>query len=152
MFQRYNVIQNIDGTGLTIFFRQKAEKILGFLHLKLQKQIFGRFAMIVFIQLLLVGCIPVDDKIPKEDAQSQIYYAADFKAKKCGTPIPSPPLLVFTDQLQRNLDLCTIAITRLECPFSEYPIICLGIYSPEPIPEIPWYIDFKELTNRRIKF
>jgi hypothetical protein len=109
------------------------------------------FFLIIFLGFL-INCVPVDDKISKEDAQSQIYFAADFKAKKCGTSIPSPPLLVFTDQIQRNLDLCTIAITRLDCPFSEYPIICLGIYSPEPIPDLPWYIDFKELTNRRIKF
>jgi hypothetical protein len=107
---------------------------------------------IISILIFIIGCVPVDDKIPKEDAQSQIYSAAEFKAKKCGTPIPSPPLLVFTDQIQRNLDLCTIAITRMECPFSGYPIICLYIYSPQVIPELPWYFDFKEETNRRFKF
>lgn len=106
----------------------------------------------IVILVLMIGCLPVDDKISKEDAQSQIYFAADFKAKKCGTPIPTPPLIVFTDQIQRNLDLCTIAITRLDCPFADYPIICLGIYSPDAVPNIPWYISFKELSNRRIKF
>ena len=104
------------------------------------------------ILVLMVGCIPVDDKIPKDDAQNQIYFAADFKAKKCGTPIPQPYLIVFTDQLQRNLDLCTIAITRMDCPFDGYPVICLGIYYPEAVPGIPWCFNFKELTKTRIKF
>lgn len=110
--------------------------------------------MKLFILLLvsLIGCIPVDDKISKENAQSQIYAAADFKSKQCGTPIPQPPLLVFTDQLQRNLDLCSIAITRMECPFNGYPIICLGLYTPESVPELPWYANFKELTKQRFNF
>ena len=102
--------------------------------------------------ILLKGCIPVDDSISKENAQSQIYAAADYKAKKCGTPIPQPPLIVFTDQIQRNLDLCTIAITRMDCPFDGYPIICLGIYSPEAVPDLPWYANFKDLTKQKFKF
>ena len=100
----------------------------------------------------ILGCIPINDKISVEDAQNQIYFAADFKAKKCGTPIPSPPLIVFTEQIQRNLDLCTIAITRMDCPFDGYPIICLGIYYPEATPTLPWYFNFKELTKQRFKF
>ena len=108
--------------------------------------------VVCFILVFLIGCVPVDDKISKEEAQNQIYFSADFKAKKCGTSIPQPPLIVFTDQLQRNLDLCTIAITRMDCPFDGYPIICLGIYSPEAVPTIPWYFNFKELTKTKIKF
>ena len=106
----------------------------------------------ILIFSLLLGCIPVDDKISKENAQSQIYAAADFKAKKCGTPIPQPPLLVFTDQLQRNLDLCTLSIIRMDCPFDGYPVICLGLYTPEPVPSLPWYANFRELTKQRFNF
>jgi len=108
--------------------------------------------ILCFVLLVMIGCVPVDDKISKEDAQNQIYFSADFKAKKCGTSIPQPPLIVFTDQIQRNLDLCTIAITRMDCPFDGYPVICLGIYSPDAVPGLPWYVNFKELTKTRIKF
>jgi hypothetical protein len=29
----------------------------------------------IIILVLMIGCLPVDDKISKEDAQSQIYFA-----------------------------------------------------------------------------
>jgi hypothetical protein len=98
------------------------------------------------------NCLPADENVSKEDAQSQIYFAAKYKATECGsTSIPEPPLLVFTDQLQRNLELCTIAITRMTCPFDGYPIICLGLYTKQSVPALPWYVNFNELTKTRLK-
>lgn len=109
-----------------------------------------------FFFLLFTPCIfycrPAVTTVPAFDAQSQINAAADFKAKECNQEVPQPPLYIFTDQEQRNLDLCSISITRLSCPFTGYPIICMGLYLAEPIPEIPWYLNFNELTKVRFKF
>ena len=35
------------------------------------------YFLVIFLGFL-INCLPVDDKISKEDAQSQIYFAADF--------------------------------------------------------------------------
>ncbi|MCB1143663.1 MAG: hypothetical protein H7A24_03515 [Leptospiraceae bacterium] len=105
----------------------------------------------ILIFLGISNCMMVEDMISKNDAQSQIYFAANFKAKECNTPIPEPQLLVFSDQYKRNLDLCTIAITKMDCPFDGYPIICMGIYTNKETPSIPWYLNFKELTKTKFK-
>ncbi|MEM7180815.1 MAG: hypothetical protein AAF518_07875 [Spirochaetota bacterium] len=102
--------------------------------------------------LALSLCRPANTKIPAFNAQSQINAAADFKAKECNQDVPQPPLYVFADQEQRNVDLCSIAITRLKCPFGGYPIICFGLYTSSPTPEIPWYLNFNALTDERFKF
>ena len=107
--------------------------------------------IIITFLLGIYNCVPYDESIPAWDAQTQVNAAAEFKAKECKSETPQPPLYVFTDQVKRNLDLCTIAITRMECPFNEYPIICLGIYVESPTPEIPWYLNFNELTKVRFK-
>lgn len=101
--------------------------------------------------LLFSGCIPYEEKIPKWNAQTQLNAAVEFKARECRTPAPQPPLFVFTDQYKRNLDLCTIAITKIACPFNDYPIICLGIYYTKETPNLPWYVNFNELTKQRFK-
>lgn len=113
---------------------------------------FCSILILLYIIFLLVYCRPAETTVPAFDAQSQINAAADFKAKECNQPVPQPPLYVFTDQEQRNVDLCSIAITRLSCPFDGYPIICLGIYMPDPVPDIPWYLNFDELTKERLTF
>ncbi|MCB1156361.1 MAG: hypothetical protein H7A25_21260 [Leptospiraceae bacterium] len=106
----------------------------------------------IFMFILLFSCRPAPSTIPAFNAQSQINAAADYKAKQCKQEVPTPPLYVFEDQDKRNVDLCSIAITRMSCPFDAYPIICIGIYLDNPIPEIPWYLNFNELTKQRFKF
>lgn len=98
---------------------------------------------------LLIACVPVSDKVPQWDAQTQINAALDFKAKQCGSAVPQPPLYVLRDQFKRNVDLCSIAITRMDCPLDGYPIICMAIYLSKPYPEIKWYENFNELTKIR---
>ncbi len=107
--------------------------------------------ILILLSIYTYNCVPYEEKISAWNAQTQVNAAVDFKAKQCNSFAPQPPLYVFTDQVQRNLDLCTIAITRMECPFNEYPIICLGIYTESETPEIPWYINFNELTKVRFK-
>lgn len=109
---------------------------------------------IVFLLVLIVFhfCMPIDDHVPMWDAQSQLNAAADYKAKECkqsGPPLP--PLYVFTDQIKRNIDLCTIAITRITCPFDGYPIICLWIYMDKPLNQIPWQFNFNTMSNQKFK-
>ncbi|MDX1956946.1 MAG: hypothetical protein SFU98_00140 [Leptospiraceae bacterium] len=118
--------------------------------------------------LILWNCLPTESKVSLVNAQSQINAAVNFKAKSCrdeclkanpnnqticpsGNP-PQPPLFVFTDQMQRNLDFCSIAILRTNCPFDGYPIACIGIYYEQGTPnELPWYFNFNELAKNKFK-
>lgn len=124
---------------------------------------------LLFILLALMNCSPASPLVPMWDAQSQINAAADYKVRDCkkkcvdeakgdqsklagcvDTP-PSPPLLIFTDQNERNLNLCAISILRTDCPFTGYPIMCLGVYMDDPIGEIPWYVNFNETAKKKLK-
>ncbi|TGL61095.1 hypothetical protein EHQ64_11610 [Leptospira sarikeiensis] len=91
-----------------------------------------------------------EETISVEDAQSQVFSAVQYVSKKCGDPAPSPPLIVFDEVYKRNLDLCTIAITRTECPFLGYPISCVLMYLDKEASNIPWYVNYEELN--KIKF
>ncbi|MBM9576130.1 hypothetical protein JWG45_03095 [Leptospira sp. 201903070] len=101
------------------------------------------FVWIVGIVLFSQNCVR-PEVVPPNDSQSQIYAAANYLANKCGTPIPAPFPLVFDDVQQKNLDLCTIAITRSECPFVSYPFACVLLYVDKPLDDIPWYLNFQE--------
>lgn len=92
---------------------------------------------------VLLNCVRPEVVSPS-DSQSQIYAAANYLANKCGTPIPSPFPVVLEDVQQKNLDLCTIAITRSECPFVSYPFACVLLYVDKPLDDIPWYLNFQE--------
>lgn len=106
----------------------------------------------LFLLVIIQFCTPINDKVPAWDAQTQINAAAEFKAKECSSPVPQPPLYVFTDQIQRNLDLCSIAITRTNCPFTGYPIICMGIYLSKPVSSLHWLFNFDEFAKQKFKF
>ena len=123
--------------------------------------------LILFFLAFLISCN--EKPVPAWDAQSQINAAVTYKAKACRDEcvnnaitatakadcretIPQPPLLVSTDQDSRNLNLCSVAITRTGCPFAGYPIICLGIYTTEKLGDVPWYLNFNnDLAKRQIK-
>lgn len=109
-----------------------------------------------FLFLLLIGafviqCAPAEDRIPTNDAQSQLYAAAKFAAEKCGTPIPEPVFLILNEPIKRNLDLCTISITRTSCPFTGYPLPCVLIYLEKDPGDLPWYLNFNELSKQQIR-
>lgn len=65
---------------------------------------------------IFMQCAAQEDRVPVNEAQSQVYAAAKFAAEKCGTPIPNPPLIIVNPPLKRNLDLCSVSITRVGCP------------------------------------
>ncbi|PJZ70656.1 hypothetical protein CH373_06880 [Leptospira perolatii] len=98
---------------------------------------------ILLIAIVLGNCV-TKDVVSAGDSNSQILAAANFLANKCGTTIPQPIPLAVSDVYRRNLDLCSIAITKSECPFVGYPVACLFIYFDKPAEQIPWYINYKD--------
>ncbi len=109
------------------------------------------FISIFLFFSLFSNCAQVEDTVPVNDAQSQIYAAAKFAADRCNTPIPSPPILVINAPVKRNLDLCTISITRTGCPFLGYPIACTLIYLDRDPGNIPWWANFNALSRQQIR-
>ncbi len=107
--------------------------------------------VLCFLFSHFISCAQTDERVDVSDAQSQILAAAKFAADKCGTPIPEPLLLVVSDPIKRNLDLCTISITRTGCPFSGYPLPCILIYSQKDPGDLPWYINFNGISKVQIK-
>ncbi len=106
------------------------------------KRLFFIFTSFTFF-LSFSDCVR-EDTVPQGDANSQIYSAAQYLSNKCGDPLPQPFPVAIGDVQRRNLDLCSIAITKSECPFVGYPIACLLIYYDKPTGEIPWYLNFKD--------
>ncbi|RHX83476.1 hypothetical protein [Leptospira stimsonii] len=110
-----------------------------------KKQKFRTFltACVIGAILFFQNCVRPEVVHPN-DSQSQIYAAASYLANKCGTPIPVPFPIIVEDVQQKNLDLCSIAITRSECPFVSYPFACVLLYVDKPLDDIPWYLNFQE--------
>jgi hypothetical protein len=104
---------------------------------------------ILLLFLIVLGNCAVSDSIPQKDAQSQILSAINAKAKECNS-IPATILPVVLDVPQRNLDLCTIAILRSECPLVQYPLACVLIYFEKPIGQFPKLFNFNDLINTKI--
>ena len=75
---------------------------------------------------LLAGCVESND-LPAVDAQSEISAAIAYKEGSCGN---RPPfiLIVPPQPSQYGVELCSISIIRLECPFDSYPFYCLELY------------------------
>ena len=105
-----------------------------------------RFGLLLSLCFLFV-CQNVDT-VASRDANSQLLSATSSKARECSLPIPQPILVTPNPVSKRNLDLCTIAILRSECPFVRYPSICLVIYLEEPVGAIPPYLNFNDLIKR----
>ncbi|WP_078124912.1 hypothetical protein [Leptospira alexanderi] len=109
----------------------------------LQRTFLG-FISILILAAFSQNCVK-SEVVSARDSQSQIHAAANYLSNKCGNPIPTPMPFTVHNVKQRNLDICTIAITRAECPFVSYPLACVLIYVDNPIGDIPWYINFQEV-------
>lgn len=84
----------------------------------------------LFFCLLLCsgwGC-PVDTIVDLGTAYSEIGSAIDFKETQCGQK-PNYPLLLPNTPSAYGVTLCALTIIRSECPFNDYPLFCLEIYS-----------------------
>ncbi|ASV13467.1 hypothetical protein [Leptospira santarosai] len=108
------------------------------------RRIFLGFVFILILAMFSQNC-KKSEVVSAGDSQSQIYAAANYLSNKCGNPIPTPMPFIVQGVKQRNLDICTIAITQSECPFISYPLACVLIYVDNPIGDIPWYINFQEV-------
>ncbi|MCC6276030.1 MAG: hypothetical protein IT569_09250 [Leptospiraceae bacterium] len=119
-------------------------------------------ALIIFLSATFWNC-SIDNTVNSFDAQSQVNAAVKFKVDKCNEDEkknnpsstityypPQPWLYVVNDPIRRNLDLCTIAITKSECPFLNYPLICLFIYQKKEAGKLPNII-FNEIIKIKIK-
>jgi hypothetical protein len=92
-----------------------------------------------------------EETLTQDQANSQILSAANYKANECGAPIPDPYLYVISPKVpQRNIDLCSIAIIRSNCPFDAFPQVCILIYLDE-LGEIPPFINFGDLINAQTR-
>lgn len=132
-------------TNLRPYFRSILNKPIFFFKTK-PFVLNGRILPLFWILTALVfaqNCVR-PEVVSAGDSQSQMYAAASYLANKCGTPIPQPFPIIFEEVQQKNLDLCTIAITRSECPFVSYPFACVLLYVDKPLDDIPWYLNFQE--------
>ena len=80
-----------------------------------------------FIASFAMEC-PVDTTVDLAAAYSEIGSAIDYKAKVCGHS-PGYPLLLPNTPSAYGVKLCALTIIRSECPFNDYPLFCLEIYS-----------------------
>lgn len=64
------------------------------------------------------------------EAYSEIGAAIDFKRRECGH-MPAYPLVIPGRPSEYGVRLCSLTILRQSCPFRDYPIFCLEIYTEE---------------------
>ncbi|MBE7413580.1 MAG: hypothetical protein L6Q54_06070 [Leptospiraceae bacterium] len=121
-----------------------------------------KFFIAIFLTLFAWNCA-IDNTVDSFDAQSQVNAAVQFKVDKCNEEEkknhpssnityfpPQPWLYIVNNPIRRNLDLCTIAITKSECPFLNYPLICMYIYQKKEVGKFPNII-FNEFIKFKIK-
>lgn len=112
----------------------------------------GRMKEIFYVLTILASILSnctVEETLKSGDANSQIYSAISYKAKECGNPIPEEYLYVVSDKVpQRNIDLCTFAILRTNCPLNAFPQVCILIYLEE-FGDIPQSLNFNDYVNQK---
>ncbi|MCC5815997.1 MAG: hypothetical protein JJT78_14695 [Leptospira sp.] len=103
----------------------------------------------IVILSTLINCTN-QETLNSDQVNSQLFSAASYKARECGDPIPSQFLFAISDNVpQRNVDLCTFAILRSECPFSGFPLVCVLIYLEEA-GSIPPPLNFGDFINEKL--
>ena len=110
--------------------------------------------------ILFLKCTSQPELYNNQVAQLEIEAAVDAKREKCGpemkppqkkSPYPKPRLLVYQKKVPvRNIRLCSAAILRSDCPFVDYPIICIYVYLPAPPPRTALF-NFNK-TNQKNRF
>ena len=104
----------------------------------------------VCILIVVQTSCAADTTLDTDEANSQIFSAISYKARECGNPIPSQYLFVVSKKVpQRNIDLCTIAILRTDCPLNSFPLVCVMIYLEE-INDIPPGLNFLDFIDAKL--
>lgn len=92
-----------------------------------------------FILFFIAYCVDDSNKVREEDKRN-LLLAIAAKANECGKEGPS--FLVFPIEKNVNkisVQICTLAILQMECPFTGYPLICIEMYNvdyPDAGPKI----------------
>jgi|JI8StandDraft_1071087.scaffolds.fasta_scaffold57704_3 hypothetical protein len=105
---------------------------------------------IILLSLLSFYNCALQDLVDRAEAYNEIYFALKYKASECKVEIPRLPLILDEQVSRRNLDLCTIAITGSSCTSIDYPLPCLLLYFKEDTGEIPWFLNFKDLSKTKV--
>lgn len=89
------------------------------------------FPSLLLLLVLLGGCRLVgDESVELPQVYSEIGAAIDYKEKECGQK-PEYPLIIPGRPSQYGTRLCSMSIIRQECPFHDYPLFCLEMYTEE---------------------
>ena len=101
----------------------------------IRSTVFGVFhpaprALLLCVALLIGSCLPTEDHEDLLGAYSEIGAAIDFKANECGHR-PAYPMVLPARPSRYGTRLCSLTIMRQACPFNDYPLFCLEMYSLE---------------------
>ncbi len=85
-------------------------------------------AAAIFACLLTFACGNVTPTLELGEAYERIYIAIFYKEAECGHR-PDFPLVFLDDPSTFGVDACAFAIIRGECPFRQYPLVCVEAYN-----------------------
>ncbi|MCB1174440.1 MAG: hypothetical protein KDK39_12790 [Leptospiraceae bacterium] len=77
---------------------------------------------------LVWQCVPQDTRVSLDEAYSEIAVAIGERAKRCGQE-PAYPLIILQEPTEYGLRLCSLLILEGDCPFHDYPIGCVEMYT-----------------------
>ena len=88
--------------------------------------------IITFLALLLffTGSCDEVEKMDTTEAYVQVYTAIEYKRAECGDA-PLYPLFVPPEPPLQGANTCAFAITDADCPFNDYPLLCLELFENE---------------------
>ncbi len=86
--------------------------------------------LILILLWILLSCLIDESTIKNKDAYHDFFIAYFYKASFCNSQ-PSYFLIFPKEVNKRWLEACIFSIIRSDCPFNEYPLICLNIYKKQ---------------------
>lgn len=84
----------------------------------------------ILLASLLLVCRSDEAAMDLNDAYSEIGAAIQFKANECGNQ-PAYPLILPGKPPEYGIRLCSLLILGESCPFQNYPLFCLEVYSED---------------------
>ncbi len=86
----------------------------------------------MFVLVLFSGACARDDAdaVDLFDAYSEIFAAMSFREEQCGSR-PAYPLIIPGRPSAYGVRLCSLLILQEPCPFTDYPLFCIEMYTKE---------------------
>lgn len=86
----------------------------------------------MFVLLLSSGACAQDDAdaVDLYDAYSEIFAAMSFRERQCGQR-PAYPLIIPGRPSAYGVRLCSLLILQEPCPFTDFPLFCIEMYTRE---------------------